>query len=96
VLFPTKSDFVSVLAGHHLQPQRQIVPWAGLVDQPADAMGVLGFVARHDVEFRIPQVESLGNRSLQSMVFVYVVSVGDIERVGFDTPGAFGALCGPF
>lgn len=96
VLCPNGANFGGVAAGQQLQAQADIVAGADLVFQPPDAMGIMVFMAGHNLQRR-PRNRNrrlFGDRTAQVLVFGFGVAVGDIPRVDVFAPRAFGALNG--
>ena len=94
VLFPTQADSFCILAREHPHPQPDVVAWAELVHEPAYAVGVIGFMARHGCKLVEIQRPRTCDRFLQGAMLNLAIAVWDIVRIDIDEPRTFLALHG--
>ena len=64
MLFAEKADLFCVLAVQHAHAQPDIVARPKLIDQPADAVRVVGLMARHSLSWTKESIGRLGYRGM--------------------------------
>ncbi len=91
MLLTAQLNSSGVVARHHTNTKSNVIAGTYLVNEPSDAVCVMGFVTGHHVSWSA-KVAGPGNRLFQCAMLCLAVAVRNVVWVDINTPWTFLAL----